>query len=87
MIRASEYTPIKVTGEGVAEDGQLLNFCDEFTEFNDYCAFFCDAAALIVANNDLIDKETTQGLKRYAQSLKDKSHYLKLWLQQIQAGK
>lgn len=67
-----------------SQQEQLLNFCDEFSEFTDYSAFFCESVSAIVNDQNLIDKASSQGLKRYAQSLKDQSRRLQSWLQQIQ---
>lgn len=87
MLKKHQYIPIKVTGEGVSAMDDLINFCDEFSEFNDYCAFFCDAVVLIASTNDQTDKQSNLGLERYAQSLKDRSHSLHAWIQLIQSEK
>lgn len=64
----------------------LLNLCDEFTEFNDCCAFFCESVSRIASDKELISVETAQGLKRFAYSLKAKSIALQCDLKKIQAA-
>lgn len=56
----------------------LLTICDDFVEFNDYCAFLCDALSAIFseyAENE-IDNHTIQGVKRHCYDLKERSEKL-----------
>ncbi len=44
--------------------GDLINLCDELSEFNDYCAFLCDAYASIVfrSQDEEIGISTVRGV-------------------------
>ena len=61
----------------------LLQHYDEFTDFNDDCAFLCDAFAMLAANNEYLNECSIRGLERHAESLKRRSEGLKLKLEQI----
>ncbi len=73
-----------------ALSGQLLAFYDDFSEFNDYAAFLCDAFASVASIEGGLDESSLPGMKRSAQWLKERMEQLKNELQQIQenaAGK
>ncbi len=61
----------------------LLHLYDEITEFNDHCAFLCDAFACLAAEEDGIDASTAQGLSRQAGWMKRQMEALKSKLNQI----
>lgn len=62
---------------------EFVKLCDEFNEFNDYCAFFCKATSLIAADGEPLENDAAQGLERYAYALKNKSQQLGRWLHDI----
>ncbi len=56
----------------------LVILLDDFVEFNDYCAFLCDALSALFseyAENE-IDSHTIQGVKRHCYDLKERSEKL-----------
>lgn len=61
----------------------ILHLYDEVAEFNDYCAFLCDAAACLVVENDCLDKSTAHGLGRFSHDIKRGMDALKSKLRQI----
>ena len=61
----------------------LLQHYDELTDFNDDCAFLCDAFAMLAANNEYLNECSIRGLERHAESLKRRSEDLKQELRQI----
>jgi len=62
---------------------ELLRYYDEFTTFNEECAFLCDAFASLAANNECIDEYSIRGLERHAHWLKGRVFELKQSLNQI----
>lgn len=76
----SELEPI--TEESLISH-DILDFYDEVAEFNDYCAFLCDAVACLVVENDCIDKTTAHGLGRFSHDIKRGMDALKSKLRQI----
>lgn len=62
---------------------ELLRLCDEFTEFNDYCAFFCESVGLYASQSVLQDGSGAFGMKRFSQCIKDRSQGLNDRLQAI----
>lgn len=77
----------KPTDAKISPTVNLVRLCDEFSEFNDYCAFFCKAASLIATDEEPLDGDAAEGLERYAYALQKKSQLLKRWLHEIQAGR
>jgi hypothetical protein len=56
----------------------LLALYDDLSEFNAYCAFFCEAAACLIHSSDYCgDENSAEGLRIFAQQLKEKSATLK----------
>lgn len=56
----------------------LVSFLDDFVEFNDYCAFLCDALSALFseyAENEM-DSHTIQGVRRHCGDLKERSEKL-----------
>lgn len=72
-----EKTPDKLTV-------RLLNFYDNFSEFNDYCAFLCDAFASVATQPGDLEDCSAHGLKRSAQWMKERMGMLKADLDVIQ---
>ena len=62
---------------------EFLNLCDEFSEFNDYCAFFCESVSLHTNQCEMADKIYAQGLKRFSRSVRDRAQFFDEWLQRI----
>lgn len=62
--------------ESVAQESSiskdLFHFYDEFAEFNDVCAFLCDAFVCVVARDDMLDASTVQGLFRCSYWMKSR---------------
>lgn len=57
---------------------KLLSLYDDFSEFDAYCAFFCDAVgALNERQDDFLDRTTAQGIRLFGGWLKDRSSDLK----------
>lgn len=61
----------------------FIELCDEFSEHNDYCAFFCESVSLHAKSGKPIDKACAQGLERFARAMRDKSQYFDNWLQEL----
>lgn len=62
---------------------ELLKLCDEFTEFNDYCAFFCDSVGLYASQSSVLDGSSAFGMKRFSHCIKDRSREFNDRLQAI----
>ena len=62
---------------------EFRDLCDEFSEFNDYCAFFCESVSCQAVSGKQMDKVCAHGLERFAQSLRDKSQHFDKWLQEL----
>lgn len=77
------FEPAQETKEQL-RSRELLAFYDEFSEFNDYCAFLCDAFASVATVERELDDASAQGLKRSAQWMKERMEYLKTELKVIQ---
>ena len=76
-------TKRKIDGQELSLRQEFLNLCDEFSEFNDYCAFFCESVSLSAAQCDSADKAYVQGVKRISRSIRDKAQFFDEWLQRI----
>jgi len=63
----------------------LLNFYDEFADFNEDCAFLCDAFACMVENHEYLDQDSTRGLSRNAYWLKRRTTKLKEVIKHIRS--
>lgn len=56
----------------------LLALYDNFSEFEACCAFFCDAvSALSNSRDEWVDGTSAEGLRCYAQRLKEESAVMK----------
>ncbi|MCG8434463.1 MAG: hypothetical protein MJA83_10565 [Gammaproteobacteria bacterium] len=62
----------------------LTRLYDEFQEFNADCAFFCDAAASLAAEENGLDESTVEGLRRQSYWMKQKMDAFELKLKRIQ---
>jgi hypothetical protein len=62
---------------------EFINLCDEFSEFSDYCAFFCESVSLQAFKDIPVDKICAQGVERFADSIKKKAQIFDVWLQRI----
>ena len=56
---------------------ELLSLYDEVTEFNDYCAFLCDACAALAMQNEVLGRASASGLALSVGSLKARSEGFK----------
>ena len=79
-------TKRKIDGQELSVRQEFLNLCDEFSEFNDYCAFFCESVSLNIAQCDSADKAYAQGVRRMSRSISDKAQLFDEWLQRINSG-
>lgn len=61
----------------------FVELCDEFSEYNDYCAFFCESVSLHAMSGKPMDKTCAQGLERFARAIRGKSQYFDNWLQEL----
>ena len=61
----------------------FIELCDEFSEYNDCCAFFCESISLHAISGKPMDKISAQGLERFAKFIRDKSQYFDNWLQEL----
>ena len=77
-------TTIKPISEEKQLISEIVRLYDDFTEFNDRCAFLCDAFASIVSEPQLIDKNTINGFSSYACWLKHQVEEFKFRLSTIQ---
>ncbi len=55
----------------------LLDYYDEFVNFNEDCAFFCDAFSIMVENYELLDEHSIRGMARNADWLKQQTKAFK----------
>ena len=62
---------------------ELLRYYDDFSEFNDDCAFLCDAFAALVTNSDYLDQQSREGFDRHTRQLKQKVQEFKERLRDI----
>ncbi|VAW66552.1 hypothetical protein MNBD_GAMMA10-3052 [hydrothermal vent metagenome] len=63
----------------------LLDYYDEFADFNENCAFLCDAFSSLVDNHELLDQTSIHGFARNADWIKKRTGELKEKLKQIRA--
>jgi hypothetical protein len=71
----SQHTPLAT---------DLLHLYDEVAEFNDCCAFLCDAFASLAAAEEGLDGSTAEGLRCLSDWMKQRMEYLKRQLKRIQ---
>ncbi|ARU29444.1 hypothetical protein [Cellvibrio sp. PSBB006] len=69
--------------EPLSIKSEFVNLCDEFSAFNNYCAFFCESVSLHALSGKPMDKVSAHGLERFAQALRDKSQQFDNWLQEL----
>ena len=64
---------------------ELVSFSDELTEFNEHCAFLCDALSALFAEQatSSIDSRTAQGVRTQCHELKQCSENLEVALNRI----
>lgn len=62
---------------------ELMQFYNEFAEFNEYHAFFCDAFAGVVSVDELLDTSTTQGIHRCSRWMKHRMEEFKTRLEAL----
>lgn len=63
---------------------EILRLYDDFTEFNDRCAFLCDAFVGIVSDPESLEESTINGLSYYSHWLKHQVGDFKETLCEIQ---
>ena len=61
----------------------LGGFYDELSEFNEDCAFLCEAFSAIAINNSTLDLASVGGLERSAYRLKQQAAVLQERLREI----
>lgn len=61
----------------------LLNFYDQFTEFQGNCAFMCDALVSLIEEEHCLEKNTAGGVSSYSQWIKARAQALKIDLKRI----
>lgn len=61
----------------------LLHLYDDFTTFNEDCAFLCDAFAKLILNNESISPNTAAGFANHTETLKQTMNNFKDRLNQI----
>ena len=72
----SEQKTTTTPNSNLSDD--LLQFYNEFAEFNEYHAFFCDAFAGVVADDEVLDTTTLHGIYRC-------SRWMKLCMEEFKA--
>lgn len=71
-------TPDFTLPQEQATPTKLLSLYDDFSEFDAYCAFFCDAVgAMSERQDDFLDRNTAQGIRLFGGWLKERSSVLK----------
>jgi len=55
----------------------LIQLYDDLAEFNDYCAFLCDAMPNLFTEDFDLDPHTIQGARRHCSDLKVRAEALK----------
>ena len=55
----------------------FISFYDDFTDFNNECAFLCDAFSSLVNRHEFLNEQSIQGLERHADFLKNKMNVFK----------
>ena len=55
----------------------LLNFYDQFTEFQGNCAFMCDALVSLIEEENCLAESTAGGVSSYSQWIKRRAQALK----------
>ena len=73
----------KLENKNLTAGEEFRDLCDEFSAFNDYCAFFCESVSLHAVSGVQMDKVCAHGLERFAQALRDKSQHFDNWLQEL----
>lgn len=74
----------KTTIDDSSLSDDLLQLYNEFVEFNDYNAFFCDACAGVVSNDDLLDTSTIHGIHRCSRWMKSHMEEFKARLKALE---
>lgn len=62
----------------------MLIFYDDFVEFEESCAFLCDAVASMAGDEERFDASTAMGIKQFCASVKDRAQELRLELKKLQ---
>ena len=71
-----------IDDSSLSED--LLQLYNEFVEFNEYLAFFCDAFVGVVSNDQLLDTSTIHGINRCSRWLKHRMEEFRVRLEALQ---
>lgn len=56
---------------------ELAALCDQYAEFNDYCAFFCNACSVLLLANEDAFQSSTHGAHRFSIQLIKRSQHFK----------
>ena len=62
----------------------LLELCDEFSEFNSYCAFLCDSFSCLAGKNEPVEKNRAAGVALFTDWMKYRMQLLQIELNDIQ---
>ena len=69
-----------------ALSADLLHLYEEFVEFQDSCAFFCDAMTAMLKSQSELGPSTLEGVADFSQHIKTNGGVLKAKLRGIQEG-
>lgn len=69
--------------KGPSLSEELVCLYDEVTEFNDYCAFLCDACASLAMQSDMLGRSSASGLTLSVEYLKTRSEGLKRMVKRL----
>lgn len=79
MLKFENTSPQENSNHELKND--FVKLCDQFSEFNDYCAFYCKASgALLLHCEGETFKSCTYGAERFANILIQRSQYFDDWL-------
>lgn len=77
------YSQRKVGLDGDSLVTDMVNFYDEFMDFNSHCAFILDATALFLRSDSDLDRVSVEGFSSLAWQLKRRANELKEEFQRI----
>lgn len=73
-----EFNNTKSPEDGIQSiKSELVALCDQYIEFNDYCAFFCEASRFLIAADEAVGQSAVYGLERFSGQLIKRSQYFK----------
>ena len=54
---------------------ELVALCDQYGEFDDYCAFFCEASSLFIESDGDVFQSSVHDAQRFSAELIKRSQY------------